>query len=209
MKGRKVINIVIVIIMAFAVILVAPVGIFRQEQVSHNGGEAAARTTDLVEGVSLVQEFIPAYDYIRSISVDIDRKDGSVSEGVLNFFLRDSDGKVICRREYSLEIVSDSVFFTIPVKRGVRAGDIYTWEIYMSDLDEVAPCIYCTTAGSITPPENGRMIIAGEESESAAIVMYTYGARQGKIAVLTYIAFIVWAGVSLIGILKAREKHER
>ena len=86
---------VVGIFMVIAVILTVPVGIFRIRQVSHNGSEALEKTVDLTEEIVVKQSFVPQADYIKAISVDIDRKNGEVSEGVMHFILRNKGNKVI------------------------------------------------------------------------------------------------------------------
>ena len=192
--------------MVIAVILTVPVGIFRIRQVSHNGSEALEKTVDLTEEIVVKQSFVPQADYIKAISVDIDRKNGEVSEGVMHFILRNKGNKVIVSREYSLTTVPDGGFFEIPVNRAVKAGETYTWEVYMTDLGDCAPCLYCTAKVIVSPVENRKMFILDEESESTAVTMYIYGRRQGKVANLTYVSFILWAGISLVAFVKKREK---
>ena len=76
----------------------------------------------------------------------------------------------------------------------------------MTDLGDCAPCLYCTAKWIVSPVENRKMFILDEESESTAVTMYIYGRRQGKVANLTYVSFILWAGISLVAFVKKREK---
>ncbi len=202
MKRDKVIYIVVGICMAIAVILTVPVGIFRIEQISHNGGDALERTEGLGEDVIVSQLFTPQADYIRSISIDLHCNEGETPDGTLHFALRNAAGEEIVSRAYPLPAIANAGFYEIPIKHTVKAGEPYVWEIYMTDLEGCAPYLSCTPRGIVSPVENHTMTIAGQESESAAITRYIYGRRQGKVACLTYIAFILWAGAALTAFLK-------
>lgn len=199
MMGKKTVYIGIGIFMTLTIILVVLIGGFREERVSHNGGEALSRTPDLQEGTRVVQEFIPQFDYLRSISIDLDLKGNSVSEGNLHFSLRNMEGKLLCSREYPLSEFTDGGFFRIPVKRAVRVGDIYQWEVFVTEPGDAAPALYCTAPGVVSPSENVKMTVGGETCDNTAVTMYVYGARQGKVALLNDITFLLWFCVAAAG----------
>lgn len=153
MRNDKVIYIVVATCMVIAVILAVPVGIFRIRLISHNGGDALERTADLEEDMTVEQSFVPQADYIKAISIDVDRKNGEVTEGVLHFILRNADGKAIVSRTFPLETITDSGFYEIPIKRAVRAGEMHTWEVYMTDLGMCSASVLYARRNSLATGE--------------------------------------------------------
>lgn len=192
--SRKIAYAGIAVIMTVAIILLIPVGVFREEWVSHNGAEAGS-TVALEEGNRVSQYFAPVYDYIRSISVAIDRKKETVTEGALHFILYDEDGKILCERECAISEFSDGGFFKISVGCAVKTDKMYMWEVFVTGAGDAVPGLVCTAPGNISPQENQRLLVETDETESAALAMYTYGVRQGKLAAVNYLAFVFCMGV--------------
>lgn len=206
--GRRAVYFAIAAVMAAAVLLLVPVGIFREERISHNGA-AAGKKISLAAEMKVTQYFTPACDYIRSISVFVDCENAAVCTGELHFALYDEDNRELRRREYNLAEVIGGGFFEIPVGCAVKTKKMYTWELWVTGTGDTVPALVCTAAGVISPPENRRMIVGADEDESAALNMYTYGARQGKVATVNYIAFVLWAGISLAAYLRRREMSKQ
>lgn len=192
--GKKIAYMGIGMVMAAAIILLIPVGVFREEWSSHNAADVGS-TVALEEGDRVNQYFMPADDYIRAISVAIDRKKETVTEGVLHFALYDEDGKILRERECAIKEFTDGGFYKIPVGCAVKTDEMYMWEVFATGTENAAPGLICTAPGIISPQENQTLLVETNEAENAALVMYTYGARQGKLAAVNYLAFVLCMGV--------------
>lgn len=195
-KRKKIIGLLLAVATITAMIFIWPVGIIKKEVVSHNGGDAVNTAGPLTEGIVAEQKFVPQYNYIKSIAIDIDRLQGTVTEGKLHFVIGDENGNEVFFYEEEIGKIADSSFHTIPVESRVRAGREYAWYVYMTDLGSGAPNLFCTQDGVFSTKENDALTVGGVEYASRSIVMYTYGALPGRLEIMTY-----WTYICCIGIL--------
>lgn len=172
-----------------------PFGLVRREVVNESHRTTYDRTGQIVEGGAIIQEFVPQYDYLESISLYLSKGWGQASEGEFSFQLYNENLEVIDSFTQDIALVEEETYYDIKIEQSVEAGKTYYYRIDCSNYGDMAPSLYLAQG----PIENVRIYYgAGVMEGFQAANRYIYGAKLIWHQVLVYDIFILLMALMLI-----------
>lgn len=177
-----------------ACLLIWPVGAMKDTAVSSSGAETNQRTGTITDETTVMQTFVPQYDYIRSIGVLLDRD--SENSYIGDFFLEITDSagnkqRQVYSKIYKMNDMSKG-YQELTVNLKVIAGAPYIIQISTAQTQgQPIRLVYRTKSGA-GPVENQLLYYGGDEMPDASLACsYTYGTPMGKRQILVYDLFFV------------------
>lgn len=197
-------TIVIIIFAVAAMLMVWPGSIIRIDDTHHNGSAALNVVSLPADGTRVQQFFTPQNDYLRMMQIDIGYEEGE--DGTVYFGIVDESGKERFHWSGKLSEMNNSYFTNIPVAVHVKPECEYHWYCYVEGEQGQMVSIYCTLEGMYLLPEDGRFLVDGADTGCVGIVGYVYGVSPGKVAILTYWAFIIFIAMVALDVSKGDRK---
>jgi len=202
----------------FAMLLIWPVGAMKDTAVSSSGPENNRSTGNITPEWNVFQNFVPQYDYIRSIGILVDRRGGESDAG--NFLLEIYDAAGAQQRQVNFKMpeVGDRSqgYFDIPVNLEVIPGAFYTIRLYAFGTEEKPISVLYRTMSGAGPVENQAFayVTGGDIIPDASLACrYIYGTPMGIRQILVYDlffaalffvarAFVLWLSDKKPGLLR-------
>lgn len=203
------------VLTAFAVaagwLLIFPGGVIKDEEISRTAADYSMDTGPVGE-VAAIQEFVPRYDSIQSLGIDIGKLDGRADQGTLYLHFYDENLQEFAAVPYDISEMRDGELTDIPVNLKLRAGSRYYVGILCTDYGETAPVVHYRSLSGNGPAENlhfyyGPTVI----DDASANIRFIYQKPLHPVQILFYDSLILLAGavaVSLTGKKKDRKEHE-
>lgn len=196
--NKKMLWRIIVIIMVLAgMALIWPIGILHDTQISRTAADYSMSTGPIGE-VAAIQEFIPQYDRIQSVGVDIGKLNGEANQGTLTLYFFDENLNAFASFPYAIEEMNDGTLTDIPVNLKLEAGKRYYVSAQCEDYGEKAPVLHYRSLVGNGPVENlnfyyGPVVI----EDASANIRYIYEIPLSKVQILFYDSFVLLIGVVL------------
>lgn len=192
-------------------LLIFPGGVIKDEEISRTAADYSMDTGPVGE-VAAIQEFVPRYDRIRSLGVDIGKLDGRAGQGTLYLHFYDENLQEFAVVPYDISEMRDGELTDIPVNLKLQAGSRYYVSILCEDYGEAAPVVHYRSLSGNGPAENlhfyyGPTVI----DDASANIRFTYQKPLHPVQILFYDSLILLAGaalISLTGKKKDRKEHE-
>jgi len=201
---------------AFCVILcwllIWPAGIMKDELISRTAADYSQNTGPIGE-VAAIQEFVPQYDHIKSIGVDIGKLNGQANQGVLYLHFYDENLNEFARVPQDISQMRDGELTDIPVNMKLKAGSRYYLSVQCEDYGEMPPVLHYRSLAGNGPVENlhfyyGPVVI----EDASANIRYIYKVPLNLVQILFYDSLILLLGAvvySLAGrCVKGNEENE-
>lgn len=201
----RIITIVVIFFAVAAMLTIWPGCIIRINVEHHNGGAAQNVVSIPADGTRVQQFFTPQNDYLRMMQIDIGYEEGE--NGIVHFGIVDESGEEHFHYSGQLSEMNNRYFTNIPVAVHVKPECEYHWYCYVEGKQGQMVDVYCTLEGMYLLPEDGRFLLDGVDTGCVGIVGYVYGISPGKVAIITYWAFIFFIAVAVLDVLKGDRKE--
>lgn len=196
-------------ILAVAVLLlllVWPVGVFKDETISRTAADLSD-STDPIGLVLVLEEFIPQHDTIKTLGVDIGKLGGKANEGNIRLIFYDENLAELASYTYPVQDMKDGELTDIPVNMKLKAGNRYFFSLQCEDYGETAPVVHYRNEERNAPVEHlhfyyGPTVIDG----AVANMRFTYAVPLHLSQILFYDSFVIFAMTFVAELLK-RRKH--
>lgn len=198
---------VILVCMAAGWLLVFPVGIIRDTKISRTAADYSMNTGPVGE-VAAIQEFVPAYDRLQSLGVDIGKLDGKADQGTLYLEFFDADFNAFASIPYDIHEMNDGTLTDIPVNLKLKAGERYYVSVRSEDTGDTPPILHYRSKSGNGPEENlnfyyGPIVI----EDASANIRYTYEIPLNPGQILFYDSLILLAGAVLMWVTGSFRNH--
>lgn len=204
----------VILCMAAGWLLVFPIGIFYDELISRTAADYSMNTGPIGE-VAAIQEFVPQYDRIKSVGVDIGKLNGAANQGTLVLHFFDKNLNEFASVPQDIASMRDGELTDIPVNLKLKAGSRYYVRVQCEDYGETAPVLHYRSLSGNGPAENlhfyyGPVVI----EDASANIRYIYEIPLDLSQILFYDSVIFLLGAAVIriggsGKRKAPETGER
>lgn len=203
----------VVVCMIAGWLLVFPVGVFRDELISRTAADYSTNTGPIGE-VAAIQEFVPQYDRIKSVGVDIGKLNGAADQGTLFLHFFDENLNEFASVPQDIASMRDGELTDIPVDLKLKAGSRYYVRVQCEDYGEMPPVLHYRSLSGNGPVENlhfyyGPVVI----EDASANIRYIYEIPLNLSQILFYDSAILLLGAAVIRIGKGgngrRESKER
>lgn len=199
-KKRK-IPLRVMIILAFMAVgwlLVFPIGVIRDTEISRTAADYSMNTGPVGE-VAAIQEFVPAYGRLRSLGVDIGKLDGKADQGTLYLEFFDADLNAFASILYDIHEMNDGTLTDIPVNLKLKAGERYFVSVRCEDTGDTPPVLHYRSKAGNGPEENLNFYYGPSVIEDAsANIRYIYEIPLNLGQILFYDSLILLVGVVLM-----------
>lgn len=197
----------ILVCMAAGWLLVFPVGIIRDTKISRTAADYSMNTGPIGE-VAAIQEFVPAYDRLQSLGVDIGKLDGKADQGTLYLEFFDADLNAFASIPYDIHEMNDGTLTDIPVNLKLKAGERYYVSARSEDTGDTPPILHYRSKSGNGPEENlnfyyGPIVI----EDASANIRYTYEIPLNPGQILFYDSLILLAGAVLMWMTGSFRNH--
>lgn len=198
---------VILVCMAAGWLLVFPVGIIRDTKISRTAADYSMNTGPVGE-VAAIQEFVPAYDRLQSLGVDIGKLDGKADQGTLYLEFFDADLNAFASIPYDIHEMNDGTLTDIPVNLKLKEGERYYVSVRSEDTGDTPPILHYRSKSGNGPAENLNFYYGpGVIEDASANIRYTYEIPLNPGQILFYDSLILLAGVVLMWMTGSFRNH--
>lgn len=182
--------------------LVWPVGLIKDELISRTAADYSMNTGPVGE-VAAIQEFVPQYDDIRSVGVDVGKLDGVADQGTLYLHFYDENLQEFAKVPQDIGEMKDGELTDIPVNLKLEAGRRYYVGILCEDYGEAAPVVHYRSLSGNGPVENLHFYYGPNVIEDAsANIRFIYRIPLKASQVLFYDSLILLLGVWVSAMIK-------
>ena len=210
LQKRMIPKLLVWLLAAVWVILVWPVGVFRDSYTSKSFADDDRQTDSVTEELPVIQEFRPQYDRLRSIGFVLNRGDGEVTDGTVTLKVYDSGIQLLFQQEFSMEQVEDGKYTEAEMNLDVTPGELYYFRIEVNGLTDGAPTLSYRSLLGCGPEENGALYYGTTVVEDgSAVCRYEYGRPVGILQILTYDSFGVLIGMMLTVWITKRQENRK
>lgn len=194
-------------------ILIWPAGMLKDETISRTAADYSMNTGPIGE-VAAIQEFVPQYDDIKSIGVDIGKLDGQANQGILYLHFFDENLNEFAKVSQEISTMKDGELTDIPVNLKLKAGNRYYMSVQCEGCGDTPPVLHYRSLSGNGPAENlhfyyGPVVI----EDASANIRYTYRIPLNIPQILFYDSLILLAGVCVISLIgkmsKVRKENEQ
>lgn len=120
----------------------------------------------------IVQEFIPAYDYLETLELFIVNIYPE-TDGIIMLQLSDQDGKTVFKKNYTASQIPTGEFFPYKIGKDVIAGNVYKINLsYIGETVDGPQIMVSEVKKNLL--ETGSMYVSGELSEYNMAITYHY-----------------------------------
>lgn len=184
--------------MAAGWLLIFPVGMIRDTKISRTAADYSMNTGPIGE-VAAIQEFVPAYDRLQSLGVDIGKLDGKADQGTLYLEFFDAELNAFASIPYQIHDMNDGTLTDIPVNLKLKAGERYYVSVRCEDTGDTPPVLHYRSKSGNGPEENLNFYYGpGVIEDASANIRYTYEIPLNPGQILFYDSLILLAGVVLM-----------
>lgn len=195
----------VVLIMIAGWLLVFPVGILHDEKISRTAADYSMNTGPIGE-VAAIQEFIPQYDRIKSIGVDIGKQGGAANQGTLYLHFFDENLQEFAAVPYEIASMKDGELTDIPVHMKLKAGRRYYLSVQCTDCGDTPPVLHYRSLSGNGPVENQHFYYGPVVIEDAsANIRFIYEIPLNLSQILFYDSVILLLGVVMIRLGSCRK----
>ncbi len=191
--------------------MVWPAGLIKDELISRTAADYSMNTGPVGE-VAAIQEFVPQYDHIKSIGVDIGKLDGAANQGTLYLHLYNENLEEFAQIPQDIEEMKDGELTDIPVNLKLEAGRRYYVGILCEEFGDAAPIVHYRSLSGNGPSENLHFYYGPNVIEDAsANIRYIYRIPLTLSQILFYDSLILLLGVCILRLGKraGRETGEK
>lgn len=194
-------------------LLVWPVGIFKGELISRTAADYSMDTQP-IGAVAAIQEFIPQYDHMKSVGVDIGKLNGAADQGTLYLHFFDENLNEFAVIGQDIHEMKDGELTDIPVNLKLKAGSRYYIRIQCEDYGDMPPVLHYRSLSGNGPSENLNFYYGPTVIEDAsANIRYIYKIPLNLSQILFYDSFLLLLGVLAVNFMKKKntnkEKNEQ
>ena len=190
----------------FLCALIWPVGIFKAESISRTAADYS-KNTDPIGQVAAIEEFVPQYDEIKTLGIDIGKLDGRANSGTIRLTFYDENVQEILSVTYPVTDMKDGELTDIPVNAKLTAGKRYFFGVQCEDYDEIAPVIHYRDETRNACPEHLHFYYGPIVQESAiANMRFTYAVGLKWWQILFYDSFIIFAVIAAGQLLERKDE---
>lgn len=180
--------------MAAGWLLIFPVGMIRDTKISRTAADYSMNTGPIGE-VAAIQEFVPAYDRLQSLGVDIGKLDGKADQGTLYLEFFDADLNAFASIPYQIHDMNDGTLTDIPVNLKLKAGERYYVSVRCEDTGDTPPVLHYRSKSGNGPEENLNFYYGpGVIEDASANIRYTYEIPLNPGQILFYDSLILLVG---------------
>ncbi len=192
--------------MAAAWILIWPVGVLRDTLISRTAADYSMNTGPVGE-VAAIQEFVPQYDRIRSLGIDIGKQNGAADQGTLYLHFYDENLHEFTQIPQDISQMKDGELTDIPVNLKLEAGKRYYVSVLCEDYGEAAPVLHYRSLSGNGPVENlhfyyGPVVI----EDASANIRFTYEIPLNPAQILFYDSVILLLGSAALRFIRGGRK---
>lgn len=188
--------------------LIWPVGIFRAEKISRTAADYSTNTGPIGE-VAAIQEFVPQYDRIKSIGIDIGKQNGAANQGTLYLHFYDENLQEFAVILQDIPSMKDGELTDITVNLRLEAGKRYYLGVQCSDYGEMPPVLHYRSLSGNGPVENlhfyyGPVVI----EDASANIRFLYEIPLNICQILFYDSLILLLGMVGLSLTAAKKCGE-
>lgn len=184
--------------MAAGWLLIFPVGMIRDTKISRTAADYSMNTGPIGE-VAAIQEFVPAYDRLQSLGVDIGKLDGKADQGTLYLEFFDADLNAFASIPYQIHDMNDGTLTDIPVNLKLKAGERYYVSVRCEDTGDTPPVFHYRSKSGNGPEENLNFYYGpGVIEDASANIRYTYEIPLNPGQILFYDSLILLVGTVIM-----------
>lgn len=185
-------------------LLVWPIGWIREDvEIQPDTGDM--RLEQLSEAAGLCQEFIPQFDYLRSIQLFFMDDMETLGEGDIIVVISDKDDNVLFRKNYSYNELTYNLYMEIPVNRKLRGGEAYYLSVNSDHRSGEMPLIGLCGAAS-GGKENQALMRGDDVLEGQLLLIYQYSHVLTRRAFLkAFLLCVITAAGVAFGVPKNRK----
>lgn len=195
-------------LMLAAWLCIWPIGICRDETISRTAADYSMDTGPIGE-VAAIQEFIPQYDHIKSVGVDIGKLNGAADQGTLFLHFYDENLNLFASVPQDIPSMKDGELTDILVDLKLEAGKRYYIGIQCEDCGDTPPVLHYRSLSGNGPSENLHFYYGPNVIEDAsANIRYIYQIPLTLPQILFYDSFVLLAGVTLLCLGKKNGKQD-
>lgn len=200
---------VVLLLMAVCFVYVWPYGGIRDEKISRTAADYSMNTGGIGE-IAAIQEFIPAYDEIKSVGIDIGKLEGKANQGTLSMDFFDAQLNQIAHFTQNVADMNDGTLTDVEVNLSLKAGERYFLSIQCTEYGETPPILHYRSFAGNGPEENlnfyyGPAVIA----DASANIRYTYYIPLNIGQILFYDSLILLAGVAAMYVLDIKKGNQK
>ena len=151
----------------------------------------------------LEQVFTAQESVLRKVAFAVDFS-GENCDAI--FRLRDEEGKILMEQKVSFAEEDKDRYYYVDVETRLKKGHRYSWCVEIQDAEQIQSGFLYTANGEISAAGNEMLYVDGEFWDGQAVASYTYGKPLNIVNVLCLWAFIIMAGISILGIITGREE---
>ena len=193
--------------MAAGWLLIFPVGMIRDTKISRTAADYSMNTGPIGE-VAAIQEFVPAYDRLQSLGVDIGKLDGKADQGTLYLEFFDADLNAFASIPYQIHDMNDGTLTDIPVNLKLKAGERYYVSVRCEDTGDTPPVLHYRSKSGNGPEENLNFYYGpGVIEDASANIRYTYEIPLNPGQILFYDSLILLVGAVLMWVTGSFRNH--
>lgn len=188
----------VLLLMLAGWITIWPVGLLKDETISRTAADYSMETGPIGE-VAAIQEFVPQYDHIKSVGVDIGKVKGAANQGTLFLHFYDEDLNLFASIPQDIPAMRDGELTDILVDLKLEAGKRYYIGIQCEDYEEMPPVLHYRSLSGNGPAENLHFYYGPNVIEDAsANIRYIYRIPLTIPQILFYDSFLLLLGVTAI-----------
>lgn len=188
----------VLLLMLAGWITIWPVGLLKDETISRTAADYSMETGPIGE-VAAIQEFVPQYDHIKSVGVDIGKVKGAANQGTLFLHFYDEDLNLFASIPQDIPAMRDGELTDILVDLKLEAGKRYYIGIQCEDYGEMPPVLHYRSLSGNGPAENLHFYYGPNVIEDAsANIRYIYRIPLTVPQILFYDSFLLLLGVTAI-----------
>lgn len=204
---------VILFCVAAGWLLIWPAGVIKDEKISRTAADYSMNTGPVGE-VAAIQEFIPQYDEIKSVGVDIGKLDGQANQGTLYLHFFDEGLQEFASYPQKISDMKDGELTDIVVNLKLKAGARYYVSVQCEDFGDMPPVLHYRSLSGNGPLENQHFYYGPVVIEDAsANIRYIYKIPLTIPQILFYDSLILLIGVVVADLIKhrhmGREENEQ
>lgn len=189
-------------------LLIFPVGVFHDELISRTAADYSQNTGPIGE-VAAIQEFVPQYDRIKSIGVDIGKLNGAANQGTLFLHFFDENLNEFASVPQDIASMRDGELTDIPVHLKLKAGKRYYIRIQCEDYGETPPVLHYRSLSGNGPVENlhfyyGPVVI----EDASANIRFIYEIPLNLSQILFYDSVILLLGAVVVHVGRRGRGHK-
>ena len=184
-----------------------PVGVFRAEKISRTAADYS-RNTDPIGQVAAIEEFVPQYDEIKTLGIDIGKLDGRANTGSIRLTVYDENVQELLSVTYPVQDMKDGELTDIPLDMKVTPGRRYFFGVQCEGYEEQAPVLHYRDETRNACPEHlhfyyGPVVQDG----TVANMRFTYAVRLTWWQILFYDSFVIFIVVALGQLLRKKREN--